>query len=108
MIPKFMTVEYLSLGDTVSSAGRNFLKDHMNKAQAGVGDAMVPDASNVKADLINAFRREGFNVPSAKKAHIQLLWKLHLQPHGIKGWKHQVMKFYLDMVYHQQKEHLIQ
>ncbi|EPJ2900340.1 RHS repeat domain-containing protein, partial [Elizabethkingia anophelis] len=66
---KVHTVEYLSLGDTVSSAGGTALKDHMNKAQAGVGDAMVPDASNVKADLINALGGEGFNVPSAKGSH---------------------------------------
>ena len=66
---KVHTVEYLSMGDTVSSAGGTALKDHMNKAQAGVGDAMVPDASNVKADLINALGGEGFNVPSAKGSH---------------------------------------
>ncbi|MDV3775003.1 hypothetical protein CMU14_18220, partial [Elizabethkingia anophelis] len=51
------------------SAGGTALKDHMNKAQAGVGDAMVPDASNVKADLINALGGEGYNVPSAKGSH---------------------------------------
>lgn len=88
---KVHTVEYLSLGDTVSSAGGTALKDHMNKAQAGVGDAMVPDASNVKADLINALGGKDLMF-LVQKAHIQLLWKLHLQPQN-QGLKHQVMKF---------------
>ncbi|KPE49029.1 hypothetical protein AOB46_22265 [Chryseobacterium indologenes] len=66
---KVHTVEYLSLGDTVSSAGGTALKDHMNKAQAGVGDKLVPDVSNVKADLINGIAGAGFNVPTAKGSH---------------------------------------
>ena len=66
---KVHTIEYLSLGDTVSSAGGTAFKDHLNKAAAGTGDLLVPDASNLSADLINGLGGEGMNFPSAKGSH---------------------------------------
>ncbi|REC41838.1 hypothetical protein DRF67_21030 [Chryseobacterium pennipullorum] len=66
---KVHTVEYLSMGDTVSSAGGTAFKNHLNKAAAGTGDVLVPDASNLSVDLINGLGGEGMNFPSAKGSH---------------------------------------
>ena len=66
---KVHTIEYLSMSETVSSAGGKALKDNTNKIQKGYGDALVPDENNVKAALINGLGGAGYNLPVTNGSH---------------------------------------
>lgn len=60
-------IEYLS-GEFTSTEGATAFKDHMNKTQAGVGDAMVPNGK-LSASLIDTMVGGGLNVPTKNGSH---------------------------------------
>jgi RHS repeat-associated protein len=60
-------IEYLSDAFTSTEGGTAF-KDHMNKAQAGVGDAMAP-GGKLSSSLIETMAGGGLNVPTKDGSH---------------------------------------
>jgi RHS repeat-associated protein len=60
------TVEYVS-GDFTSAEGATAFKDHMNKTQAGAGNAMLTPDGNLSAKIID--RLVGLNVPTKDGSH---------------------------------------
>lgn len=60
-------IEYLS-GDFTSSEGATAFKDHMNKAQAGVGDMMLTPEGKLSAGIIDNYGG-GLNVPTKNGSH---------------------------------------
>jgi RHS repeat-associated protein len=60
-------IEYLN-GDFTSSEGASAFKDHMNSAQAGVGDMMLTPEGKLSSSIIEA-HGGGLNVPTKEGSH---------------------------------------
>jgi RHS repeat-associated protein len=60
-------IEYLN-GDFTSLEGASAFKDHMNRAQAGVGDMMLTPEGKLSSSIIEA-HGGGLNVPTKEGSH---------------------------------------
>ena len=60
-------IEYLS-GDFTSFEGASAFRDHMNKAQEGIGDMLLTPDGNLSSTFIDS-RGGGLNVPTKKGSH---------------------------------------
>jgi len=61
-------VEYVDVDKTVSVEGTAAFKNHMNNAQEGIGDAMVPNPRMLGA-LMNRISGGGINIPTEGGSH---------------------------------------
>ncbi|ADR20544.1 hypothetical protein MATR_18330 [Marivirga tractuosa] len=62
-------VEFVELGDDISSDGGDAVVEHLNNAQSGIGDASRNAEGNINSSVINVFGGAGFNVPTENGSH---------------------------------------
>lgn len=62
-------VEFVELGDDISSEGGDAVVEHLNKAQSGIGDASRNAEGNINSSVIHVFGGAGFNVPTKNGSH---------------------------------------
>jgi len=62
-------VEFVDISGEVSTEGTSALRDHVNKAQAGFGDKMIPAGQKAKAALVHGLGGAGFNAPTKDGSH---------------------------------------
>lgn len=65
-------MEYLS-GDFTSAEGATAFRDHMNKAQEGIGDMLLTPDGNFSSTFIDS-QGGGLNVPTKDGSHSLVLF----------------------------------